>query len=219
MSSAGLIVEPVPAINHTRMIIRLHLNVKRRSPAASIGYTAADLAPGRDRVFVRSPVNCSHSSSTGIHEECLSGLKLCLHVQTRARMMGAAIGPEARMLLDWLYVAVFAVVGIIMAALPLAVVWLLAPRADYPQKHLTYESGVVPFGQAWVQFNIRYYLFALIFVLFEVEVIYLFPWAVVFREFINRQLGGFVFVEALLFIVILGMGLIYAWRKGALEWV
>jgi len=133
--------------------------------------------------------------------------------------MGAAIGPEAGMLLDWLYVAVFAVVGIIMAALPLAVVWLLAPRADYPQKRLTYESGVVPFGQAWAQFNIRYYLFALVFVLFEVEVIYLFPWAVVFREFINRQLGGFVFVEALLFIIILGMGLIYAWRKGALEWV
>ena len=123
------------------------------------------------------------------------------------------------MLLDWLYVAVFAVVGLVMAALPLVLVWLLAPRAEYPQKRLTYESGVVPFGQAWAQFNIRYYLFALIFVLFEVEVIYLFPWAVVFRDFINRQLGGFVFVEALLFIIILGMGLIYAWRKGALELV
>src|SRR3989337_3026168 len=137
----------------------------------------------------------------------------------RARMMGAAIGPEAGMLLDWLYVAVFAVVGLVMAALPLVLVWLLAPRAEYPQKRLTYESGVVPFGQAWAQFNIRYYLFALIFVLFEVEVIYLFPWAVVFRDFINRQLGGFVFVEALLFIIILCMGLIYAWRNAALEWV
>src|SRR3970040_2382303 len=134
-------------------------------------------------------------------------------------MMGAAIGPEARMLLDWLYVAVFAVVGMCRAPLPLAVLWLLAPRADYPQKHLTYESGVVPFGQAWAQFNIRYYLFALIFVLFEVEVIYLFPWAVVFREFINRQLGGFVFFEALLFISIVVLGLSYASRKGALEWV
>ncbi len=118
------------------------------------------------------------------------------------------------MLLDWLYVAVFAVVGIIMAALPLVIVWALAPRADYPQKHLTYESGVVPFGQAWAQFNVRYYLFALVFVLFEVEIIYLFPWAVIFK-----QLGRFAFVEAVLFIIILGMGLIYAWRKGALEWV
>ena len=121
--------------------------------------------------------------------------------------------PE-RMLLDWLYVAVFAVVGVVMAALPLGIVWLLAPRAELPQKRMTYESGVVPFGQAWAQFNIRYYLFALIFVLFEVEVIYLFPWAVIFR-----QLGKFAFIEAVLFIVILGMGLVYAWRKGALEWV
>ena len=118
------------------------------------------------------------------------------------------------MRLDWLYVAVFAVVGTIMAALPLGIVWLLAPRVALPQKRLTYESGVVPFGQAWAQFNIRYYLFALIFVLFEVEVIYLFPWAVVFR-----QLGAIAFVEAVLFIFILGVGLLYAWRKGALEWV
>ncbi|MDQ7850977.1 MAG: NADH-quinone oxidoreductase subunit A [Armatimonadota bacterium] len=123
------------------------------------------------------------------------------------------------MLLDWLYVAVFAVVGVVLAGLPLALVWALAPRAEYPQKHLTYESGVVPFGQAWAQFNIRYYLFALVFVLFEVEVIYLFPWAVVFRHFITQRLGGFVLTEAALFIVILGMGLLYAWRKGALEWV
>jgi len=121
--------------------------------------------------------------------------------------------PE-RVLLDWLYVAVFAVVGVVMATLPLGIVWLLAPRVELPQKRMTYESGVVPFGQAWAQFNIRYYLFALIFVLFEVEVIYLFPWAVVFR-----QLGKFAFIEAVLFIGILGMGLIYAWRKGALEWV
>jgi NAD(P)H-quinone oxidoreductase subunit 3 len=116
-------------------------------------------------------------------------------------------------LVDWLHVAVFAVVGTLMAALPLAVVWLLAPRAPHPQKRLTYESGVVPFGQAWAQFNVRYYLFALAFVLFEVEVIYLFPWAVVFR-----RLGRFAFVEAALFIIILGLGLLYAWRTGALEW-
>jgi NAD(P)H-quinone oxidoreductase subunit 3 len=130
-------------------------------------------------------------------------------------MMGAATGAEAvGMLLDWLYVGVFLVVGVVMAALPLAIVWLLAPRVALPQKRMTYESGVVPFGQAWAQFNIRYYLFALIFVLFEVEVIYLFPWAVIFRQY-----GKFAFIEAVLFIVILGMGLVYAWRKGALEWV
>jgi NADH:ubiquinone oxidoreductase subunit 3 (subunit A) len=78
---------------------------------------------------------------------------------------------------------------------------------------MTYESGVVPFGQAWAQFNVRYYLFGLIFVIFDVEVIYLYPWAIVFR-----QLGKFAFVEMLIFLVILMIGLAYAWRKGALEW-
>ena len=117
------------------------------------------------------------------------------------------------LLVDWLYVGVFAVVGLLMAALPLAIVWALAPRLPLPQKRMTYESGVVPFGQAWAQFNVRYYLFALIFVIFDVEVIYLYPWAIVFR-----QLGKFAFVEMLIFLVILMIGLAYAWRKGALEW-
>jgi NAD(P)H-quinone oxidoreductase subunit 3 len=119
-----------------------------------------------------------------------------------------------KVLLDWFYVAVFAVVGTLMAVLPLAVVWVLAPRQESPQKTTTYESGVLPFGQAWAQFNVRYYLFALIFVVFDVEVIYLYPWAVVFR-----QLGPVAFVEMLAFLSILLIGLVYAWRKGALEWV
>jgi NAD(P)H-quinone oxidoreductase subunit 3 len=117
------------------------------------------------------------------------------------------------LLVDWLYVGVFAVVGLLMAALPLAAVWALAPRLSLPQKRLTYESGVVPFGQAWAQFNVRYYLFSLVFVIFDVEVIYLYPWAIVFRS-----LGRFAFVEMLLFLVILIVGLAYAWKKGALEW-
>ncbi len=117
------------------------------------------------------------------------------------------------LVLDWLYVGVFVVVGLIMAALPLAIVWALAPRSALPQKRMTYESGVVPFGQAWAQFNVRYYVFALVFVIFDVEVIYLYPWAIVFR-----QLGRFGFMEMLVFLVILMVGLAYAWRKGALEW-
>ncbi len=119
-----------------------------------------------------------------------------------------------RVLVDWLYVGVFAVVGTILAVIPLWVVSLLAPRADLPQKRITYESGVIPFGQAWAQFNVRYYLFALVFVVFDIEVIYLYPWAVVFR-----QLGAFAFYEMLVFIAILFIGLAYAWKKGALEWV
>lgn len=117
------------------------------------------------------------------------------------------------LLVDWLYVGIFVIVGAVMAALPLGIVWVLSPRLALPQKRMTYESGVVPFGQAWAQFNVRYYLFGLIFVIFDVEVIYLYPWAIVFR-----QLGKFAFVEMLIFLVILMIGLAYAWRKGALEW-
>jgi NAD(P)H-quinone oxidoreductase subunit 3 len=116
-------------------------------------------------------------------------------------------------LVDWLYVGVFAVVGGAMAALSLGIVWALAPRSDYPQKRTTYESGVVPFGQAWAQFNVRYYLFSLVFVIFAVEVIYLYPWAIVFRHY-----GRYGFYVMLIFVGILILGLVHAWRKGALEW-
>jgi NADH:ubiquinone oxidoreductase subunit 3 (subunit A) len=117
------------------------------------------------------------------------------------------------MLLDWGYVAVFAIVGTALMALPLLVIWLISPRSTYPQKFETYESGVPTIGQAWSQFNVRYYLFSLVFVVFDVEIIYLYPWAVV-----SRRLGAFAFYEILIFLIILALGLVYAWRKGALEW-
>jgi NADH:ubiquinone oxidoreductase subunit 3 (subunit A) len=118
------------------------------------------------------------------------------------------------MLLDWAYVAVFAIVGAAFVALPMLVIWLISPRSTYPQKFETYESGVPTIGQAWAQFNIRYYLFSLVFVVFDVEIIYLYPWAVV-----ARRLGALGFYEILIFLVILTLGLVYAWRTGALEWV
>lgn len=118
------------------------------------------------------------------------------------------------MLLDWAYVAVFAIVGAALVALPMLVIWLISPRSTYPQKLETYESGVPTIGQAWAQFNIRYYLFSLVFVVFDVEIIYLYPWAVV-----ARRLGALGFYEILIFLVILTLGLVYAWRTGALEWV
>jgi len=81
------------------------------------------------------------------------------------------------------------------------------------ERKTTYESGNEPIGQAWKQFEIRYYMFALVFVVFDVETLFLFPWAVNFNS-----LGFFAFIEALIFITILVIGLVYAWRKGALEW-
>ena len=90
------------------------------------------------------------------------------------------------------------------------IVRIQSPSAE---KNTTYESGIEPMGQAWIQFNIRYYMFALVFVIFDVETIFLYPWAVSFSE-----IGLAAFIEALIFICILLIGLIYAWRKGALEW-
>lgn len=90
---------------------------------------------------------------------------------------------------------------------------LLRPKSKSIERRSTYESGVEPFGNAWIQFNIRYYMFALVFVVFDVETVFLYPWAVAFHK-----LGLLAFIEALIFISILIIALAYAWRKGALEW-
>ena len=90
---------------------------------------------------------------------------------------------------------------------------LLAPKSRQGERELTYESGMEPIGGAWIQFNIRYYMFALVFVIFDVETVFLYPWAVAFH-----RLGLLAFIEALIFIAILVVALAYAWRKGALEW-
>ncbi|MBP0021587.1 MAG: photosynthetic/respiratory NAD(P)H-quinone oxidoreductase subunit C [Cyanobacteria bacterium SBLK] len=97
--------------------------------------------------------------------------------------------------------------------LSLTASFLLRPRTGGAERRTTYESGMEPIGGAWIQFNIRYYMFALVFVVFDVETVFLYPWAVAFS-----QLGLLAFVEALIFIAILVVALVYAWRKGALEW-
>lgn len=91
---------------------------------------------------------------------------------------------------------------------------LITPENKGPEKLTTYESGIEPTGGARIQFQIRYYMFALVFVVFDVETVFLYPWAMSFYEF-----GILSFIEALIFISILIIGLIYAWRKGALEWL
>ena len=90
----------------------------------------------------------------------------------------------------------------------------IRPKRPDPIKSATYECGVETEGDAWGQFNVRYYVFALLFVVFDVEAVFLYPWAVAFR-----QLGLFAFVEAVLFIAILVVGYVYAWRRKALEWL
>ncbi len=90
---------------------------------------------------------------------------------------------------------------------------LVRPKSNRMIRLTTYESGMEPIGGAWIQFNVRYYMFALVFVIFDVETVFLYPWAVAFH-----QLGLLAFIEALVFIAILVVALVYAWRKGALEW-
>jgi NADH-quinone oxidoreductase subunit A len=93
---------------------------------------------------------------------------------------------------------------------------LVRPRKDRPEKLTTYECGIDPVGQGWSQTQIRYYIFAFLFVIFDVESVFLFPWAVVFEDFPN---SGQVLIEMVIFIGILAIGLLYAWKKKVLEWI
>jgi NADH-quinone oxidoreductase subunit A len=110
-------------------------------------------------------------------------------------------------------VAIFIGFGLVFVVINYTLNALITRKVAEPQKYDSYECGEVPQGTAQVQYNVRYFIFALIFVIFDVEVIFLFPWAVVFRE-----LGLFAFVEMLIFLLILILGLVYAWRKGVLHW-
>ncbi len=118
------------------------------------------------------------------------------------------------MLLDnWLFVGmlVFAAAGI--PALALVVARLIAPRKPNSKKLETYECGMETVGDTWVQFKVQYYVYALVFLIFDVEIIFLYPWAVAFD-----RLDLLGVIAGVLFIFLLGDGLLYAWRKGALKW-
>jgi NADH:ubiquinone oxidoreductase subunit 3 (subunit A) len=115
---------------------------------------------------------------------------------------------------EWLYIGVFLILAPVFPALALVIPRLIAPRKPNPIKNQTYECGIETVGATWVQFKVQYYIFALVFLIFDVETVFLFPWAVAFD-----QLPLFAVFEGILFILILVAGLVYAWRKGALEWV
>lgn len=115
---------------------------------------------------------------------------------------------------SYLTVAVFAGAAVVMVGAMLGVSKLLHPTRPQPSKYDTYESGVDAVGTGWSQSQIRYYVFALLFVMFDVEAVFIFPWATRLEAY-----GTFGLVEMLVFIVILALGLLYAWRKGVLRWV
>jgi NADH-quinone oxidoreductase subunit A len=119
------------------------------------------------------------------------------------------------MLFSFSSVLLFLVVGLIFLAFTLLFSRLIQAHGQPGKdKYIPYECGEIPVGSAWIRFNIRFYVFALIFIIFDVEVVFLLPWAVVFKK-----LGSFAFVEGLVFIGILVVGLAYVWKKGDLEWV
>jgi NADH-quinone oxidoreductase subunit A len=115
---------------------------------------------------------------------------------------------------QYLTVAIFAGAAVAMVGAMLGVGRLLRPVRPQPQKYLNYECGVDPVGVGWSQTQIRYYVFALLFVMFDVEAVFIFPWAVRLEA-----LEVFGLVEMTIFIVILALGLLYAWRKRVLRWV
>ncbi|MBP8791997.1 MAG: NADH-quinone oxidoreductase subunit A [Lutibacter sp.] len=110
-------------------------------------------------------------------------------------------------------IIVFLLAGIVLIVGANFLSNLLSPKSDNPQKREPYESGMTTIGPTWVQFKVGYYLFAILFLIFDIEVAFLIPWAVVFKE-----VGTVALVEILIFLVILGLGLLYAWKKGALKW-
>ena len=114
---------------------------------------------------------------------------------------------------NWTFILIFAIIAIIVPAAAIILSRLLAPRKPNPIKQSTYECGMETVGDSWVQFKAQYYIFALVFLVFDVETVFLFPWAVTLNA-----LPMFAVIEGIIFILILVAGLVYAWRKGMLEW-
>ena len=116
---------------------------------------------------------------------------------------------------DFSPILIFILLAIALVVLPLILQSLMSPKDNKGgDKLLSYECGELPEGSAWVKFNIRFYIIALIFIIFDVEVIFMFPWAVVFQD-----LGLLAFIEMMLFLLILLVGFAYVWVKGDLDWV
>ena len=114
---------------------------------------------------------------------------------------------------NYVFVLALMAAAVVFALLPLGVVALVAPRKRSAVKGQTYECGVRTYGETWVRFRIQYYIFALMFVVFDIETVFLYPWAASYAG-----LGTFALVEMVVFLLILASGLAYAWAKGVMRW-
>jgi len=123
------------------------------------------------------------------------------------------------MLENYLPVLVFIAVGLAFGVVPILLGWVVAPQRPDSEKLSAFECGFEPFEDARMKFDVRYYLIAILFILFDLEIAFLFPWATIFREIVaTPDVRMFGFLEMLVFIGILVVGYIYAWVKGALDW-
>ena len=116
-------------------------------------------------------------------------------------------------MLEYVAIALMIVLATIIALIAIGLGYLFGPRKDTEVKSTPYESGIAPFGEGTRRMPVRFYLTAVMFILFDIEVVFFLPWAVTFR-----QLGVFGLIEMIIFIAILLVGYFYAWKKGALEW-
>jgi len=121
-------------------------------------------------------------------------------------------------MVDYIPIAILMVMATGLAVLVVILGHSFGPKRPTEAKGLPYESGMTPYGPGTRRQTIRYYLVAVLFILFDIEVIFLLPWAVVLQEFVDKSLGIFALLEMFVFIVILLVGYVYAWKKGALEW-
>ena len=123
------------------------------------------------------------------------------------------------MLENYFPVLVFIFVALIFGCVPIIVGRLVGPHRPDPEKLSAFECGFEAFEDARMKFDVRYYLIAIIFILFDLEISFLFPWATIFKEIVNTEsVKLFGFIEMLVFIAILVVGYVYAWAKGALDW-
>ena len=114
---------------------------------------------------------------------------------------------------QYLFVGILTVVAVVLGVVPLVLARFIAPNKPGRTKTSAYECGVESTGDPWMQFRVQYYLYALLFVIFDVEVVFIYPWAVIWKS-----LGLVAFIEMTVFLMILAVGLVYAWKKGVLEW-
>ncbi|MBN1665447.1 MAG: NADH-quinone oxidoreductase subunit A [Anaerolineales bacterium] len=121
-------------------------------------------------------------------------------------------------MLDYLPIAVLIILATGLAALVVILGHLFGPKRPTPTKMMPYESGMTPYGPGTRRQAVRFYLVAVLFILFDIEVIFFLPWAVALQDFIDNSLGLFILIEMLIFVLILLVGYVYAWKKGALEW-